>query len=133
MGGESKKCLQFFDIVPGFIRKKNLKTDTNMLEAAIKDEQLQLDTHLALKPTGDVAAEVATDSGAEDNESSEEDGSDDEEDDMSNDGKPLTKCNKKSRGRNVRKAQTKKELDKLLKGAKSDTSWKTKRPKWTHH
>jgi len=65
-GGEPEKYLHFFDIVVGFIRNKNIKTDTDELEVAIEYEQLQLDTHLALDPTGDVALGYATDSGAED-------------------------------------------------------------------
>ena len=64
-GYEPEKYLQFFDIVSGFIQKKNLKTDTNELELAIEEEQLELDTHLTLEPPGDVALEYATDSGAD--------------------------------------------------------------------
>ena len=48
-GGEPKKYLQFFEMLPGFIRKKNLMDNINMPEATIEDEQLQLDTHLARK------------------------------------------------------------------------------------
>jgi len=78
-------------MVSGFIRKKNLKTDTDMLEAAIKDEQLQLDTHLTLEPTGYVVDEIITDSGAEDDDDIEENRSDGEEAEQSNEGKYLSK------------------------------------------
>ena len=67
-GDEPEKYLQFFDIVPGFIRKKNLKTDTDELKVAIKDKQLLLDSHLAMEPKWDVTSEYVTDSDAEDEE-----------------------------------------------------------------
>jgi len=40
--------------------------------ASIKDEQLQLEAHLALEPKGDAATEYITDSGAEDADDIEE-------------------------------------------------------------
>jgi len=49
-------------------------TDTNELELAIEEEQLELDTRLTIEPTGDMALEYATDSGVEDEEDSEEEG-----------------------------------------------------------
>jgi len=60
-GGEPKTYLQVFDIFAVFIRKKNLKTDTDELKVAIKDKQLLLDSHFAMEPKGDVASEYVTD------------------------------------------------------------------------
>ena len=34
-GGETEKCLQFFEMVSGFICKKNIRTDINMLNTSI--------------------------------------------------------------------------------------------------
>ena len=59
-------------MVSGFIRKKNIKTDTDEPEPAIKEEHLDLDTRLALEPKGNAALKYATDPGAEDEEDGEE-------------------------------------------------------------
>jgi len=130
-GGEPKKYLQFFDTVSGFVRKKNIKTDTNELELAIKEEQLEQNTHLMLGPIGDIALEYATDSGAEDEEDGEEEGLDGEEGNSPNDGRPLCKSANRHRKVKAKQEHMQKETEKLSKGAKSDTSKKTKRPKLT--
>jgi len=86
-----------------------------------------------LEPTGDVALEYATDSGAEDEEDSEEDESDGEEDDKSNNGRPQTKSARRRRTVQKKQEQLRKGIMRLSKGIKSDTSKKTKIPKLTRH
>ena len=101
-----------------------------MLEAS---KQLQLEAHLALEPQGDVADETVTNSGTEDADDIEENGSDGAEEDKSNEGKSLSKSPRKCLRRKACEAQLRKDLERLSKGAKLDTSRKAKRPKWTHH
>ena len=88
---------------------------------------------MALEPKGDVALEYAADSGAEDEEDGEEEGLDVEEGNRSNNSRPLSKSSNRCRKVKVDVVQMRKEIDKLSKGAKSDTSRKTRRPKLTRH
>ena len=63
----------------------------------------------------------------------EENGSDGGEGDKSNEGKSISKSVRKHLNRKARKAQLRKDLERLSTGDQPDTTHKIKRPKWTRH